>query len=65
MQLPRHLVAGQLLATYTNAEKVTDFRSLFLVSAAVGLAAAVLLLLFFHPPAKADTEHQMGTKNLA
>jgi nucleoside transporter len=53
-----NFVAGQLLATYTNADKVTDFRSLFLVSAGVGLGAAVLLLLFFYPPAKADKGHE-------
>jgi hypothetical protein len=33
---------------------VIDFHGLFLVPAAGGLGAALVLLLFFHPPARAD-----------
>jgi nucleoside transporter len=61
-----NFAAGQLLAMFTQdvallgmGEKMvfttmTDFRTVFLIPAAVGLGAALLLLLFFHPPAKAD-----------
>jgi nucleoside transporter len=47
-----NFVGGQLEAAFTHDE-VIDFRHLFLVPAAGGLGAALLLLLFFHPPAKA------------
>ena len=54
-----NFMAGQLEAWFTHQDpltlkNVTDFRSLFLVPAALGLGAAVFLLLFFHPPAKAE-----------
>jgi MFS family permease len=35
-----------------TARGVTDFRSLFLIAAAVALAATITLALFFHPPAQ-------------
>jgi MFS family permease len=43
--------AGYLEKVFTTGT-VTDFRKLFLVPAAVGLFAAILLVLFFHPPDK-------------
>ena len=36
--------------TYTHAGS-TDFKHLFLLPAFIGLGAALVLLLFFHPPA--------------
>jgi hypothetical protein len=49
-----NFVGGWLDTTYTDPQtKVTDFRHLFLVPAAVGAGAALFLLLFFHPPAHA------------
>jgi MFS family permease len=56
-----NFAGGKLQALFTTTQqvsasetiKVIDFRSLFLVPAAVGLAAAAFLFLFFHPPAKA------------
>jgi nucleoside transporter len=39
-----------LTASYTKGS-VTDFRTLFLFAGGVALAAAVMLALFFHPPA--------------
>jgi nucleoside transporter len=38
-----------------GTEEVVDYRSLFLAPAGTALFAAILLLLFFHPPAKATT----------
>jgi nucleoside transporter len=54
-----NFLAGQLEAAFTSVDKltndkVTNFRGLFLVPAAIGLGAALFLLLFFHPPAKAE-----------
>jgi nucleoside transporter len=37
---------------------VVDYRSLFLAPAGTALFAAILLMLFFHPPAKAATMHE-------
>jgi nucleoside transporter len=48
-----NFVAGQLEARFTDPEGHVNFRGLFLVPAVAGLAAAVFLFLFFHPPAKA------------
>ncbi len=46
-----------LESVYTNPDtKVIDYRSLFLVPCLIGLAAAVVLGLFFHPPAKPASE---------
>jgi hypothetical protein len=39
---------------FKKPEPVIDFRSLFLVPASVALGAALFLLLFFHPPARAE-----------
>jgi hypothetical protein len=38
-----------------TAGGITDFRSLFLMSAGVALAATIVLGLFFHPPALKQT----------
>jgi MFS family permease len=44
-----------------TAGGVVDYRSLFLAPAGTALFAAILLLLFFHPPAKATAfEGQIG-----
>ncbi len=43
---------GSYFPTATNPPGV-DFHKLFLVPAATALVAAIMLLLFFHPPAKA------------
>jgi nucleoside transporter len=48
-----NFVWAQLGKLYTVDDTV-DFRRLFLVPAGVAVAAAVFLLLFFHPPAKAE-----------
>ncbi len=50
-----NFAAGQLEAAFTS-NGVIDFHRLFLVPAAIGAGAALFLLLFFHPPAKADKE---------
>jgi len=39
---------------FKNPNGTVDFHHLFLVPAGVALAAALLLFLFFHPPAKAE-----------
>ncbi len=43
-----------LLGTYLFNDKLIPFRYLFLVPSAVACFAALLLLLFFRPPARAD-----------
>jgi hypothetical protein len=47
-----NFMAGQLLATFAKPDGTTNWHDLFLVPAAVGAGAAMVLLLFFHPPAK-------------
>jgi MFS family permease len=47
---------GPLLAGTSPPTTIIDFRSLFLVPAGVALGAAVFLLVFFHPPARAEKE---------
>jgi nucleoside transporter len=54
-----NFAAGWLEKEYTQRE-VTDFRRLFLVVAAVGAGTALFLLLFFHPPAKAQDKEQLA-----
>jgi nucleoside transporter len=54
-----NFAAGWLEKKYTHDE-TTDFRNLFLAVAAVGAATAVFLLLFFHPPAKAQDKEQFA-----
>lgn len=57
------VAAGGFLAPYlkdhfTNpATGVTDYRSVFLVPAGMGVAAALILALFFYPPKKAVHVH--------
>lgn len=43
-------------STSASGAVVYDFRNMFLVPAGIALAAAVILVLFFHPPKKAE-EH--------
>jgi nucleoside transporter len=50
-QFVGNFLGGQLEAAFT-VNKVTDFKKLFLVPAAIGLGAALLLVFFFHPPVK-------------
>ena len=46
--------------TYVDAvggeQPIIDFSKLFLVPAAIALGAAVLLFVFFHPPARKEVE---------
>jgi nucleoside transporter len=49
-----NFVGGQLEEAFTDSQKVVDYHKLFLVPAGMGLVAALILLLFFHPPKKAD-----------
>jgi predicted MFS family arabinose efflux permease len=46
----------ELGAMFKTAEGTVDFRQLFLVPSGTALFAAVLLVLFFHPPEKAPPE---------
>ncbi len=50
------------LERHFTVDNVVDYRSVFLVPAGVALFAAILLILFFHPPAKAKgfAEHPEG-----
>jgi len=43
-----------LTASYTDADKVVDYQSLFLWPTAMALGAAVIIALMFHPPATED-----------
>jgi MFS family permease len=47
-----NFVWGWLGKEYQTGEGTVDFHRLFLVPSAVALGAAVILLLFFHPPRK-------------
>jgi len=49
-------VSAQLGEHYKLSEDMFDFQKIFLVPCITALAAAVILLLLFHPPAK-STEH--------
>jgi nucleoside transporter len=57
-----NFAAGELQTVFSHTVEggegkpitVIDFRSVFLVPAAVGLGAAILLFVFFRPPAKAE-----------
>jgi nucleoside transporter len=50
--LAGNFLGGRLGNIFTE-NGVVQFQHLFLVPAAIGLAAALILLIFFHPPAKA------------
>jgi MFS family permease len=50
-----NFIWGWLGVVFETAKDVIDFERLFLVPASVALFAAVLLLVAFHPPQKADT----------
>ena len=54
-QLGVFFKTGEIIDAQGNSQVVIDFRSLFLVPAGVALAAALILLIFFHPPQKADS----------
>src|SRR5205807_10060280 len=47
-------VCRYLMENGFTHHKVTDFHSLFLVPCTTALGAAVLLVLLFHPPKKAE-----------
>ncbi len=49
-----NFLGAQLDILYRVGENQWDFQKLFLVPAGIALAAAVFLLAFFHPPARAD-----------
>jgi nucleoside transporter len=51
-----NFLGAQLGILFTGPDKVTDFRNIFLVPAGIALFAALLLLVFFHPPAKKEAE---------
>jgi MFS family permease len=51
-----NFAAPWLGEVFKGADGVIDFRSLFLIPAGVALGAALFLLLFFHPPARAQKE---------
>jgi MFS family permease len=44
-----------LQGEFTDADKVVDYRTLFLIPSFTALVAAVLLLFFFHPPESAKS----------
>jgi nucleoside transporter len=48
-----NFVWGELGNVFATGKDTWDFQQLFLVPAAVAVAAALILLVFFHPPAKA------------
>jgi MFS family permease len=48
-----NFVGARLGVVFADSNGVVDFHTLFLVPAAVGLAAALILLVFFRPPEKA------------
>jgi MFS family permease len=52
---------AQLGTRYQVAENVWDFQHLFLVPAGVAIVAALLLLIFFHPPQAAGVPSQSKT----
>jgi MFS family permease len=47
-----NFVGARLGVVFSDSQGVVDFQTLFLVPAAVGLAAALILLIFFRPPQK-------------
>jgi MFS family permease len=52
-----NFVWGRLGTVFQISKDKVDFSRLFLVPSGVALGAALILLLFFHPPAKAETFH--------
>jgi nucleoside transporter len=50
-----NFLGGRLEKIFTGPEEVVDYQSLFLAPAGLGLAAALILLLFFHPPEKSQS----------
>ncbi len=44
-------------------EPIYDFRSIFLVPAGIALAAALTLLVFFHPPQKKEAPEEEGKRS--
>jgi nucleoside transporter len=45
-----------LQSVFTSADKVTNYKSLFLVPCFIALAATLVLVLFFHPPKSPASE---------
>jgi MFS family permease len=58
--LVANAVCPYLLQTVFTQDKITDFRNLFLVPCTAALGASVLLVVFFHPPAKAVAKEEEG-----
>jgi nucleoside transporter len=54
--LVANILGPKLIGETFVSNGVVDFRSLFLVPAIAAIAAAVMLALFFHPPAKRNLE---------
>jgi nucleoside transporter len=54
---------GEFLDDQGKAQPIYDFHRLFLVPAAIGLVAALILLLFFRPPAKASPSLHPGLED--
>jgi nucleoside transporter len=54
--LTGNFLGGRLGAIFTAADGTVQFDKLFLVPAAMGLAAAVILFLFFRPPEKKEVK---------
>jgi nucleoside transporter len=51
---------GEYIDSQGNPQPIIDFHQLFLVPAAIGLVAALILLIFFRPPAKAAPSSHPG-----
>jgi MFS family permease len=49
---------GEYLDAEGHPQPIVDFSKLFLVPAGVALLAALLLLMFFHPPVKKQPEFE-------
>jgi MFS family permease len=54
--LAGNFLGGRLGKIFADADGTVQFDKLFLVPAAIGLAAALILLLFFRPPLKKEAE---------
>jgi nucleoside transporter len=55
---------GEYTDSLGKAQPIVDFSKLFLVPAGIALVAAILLLVFFRPPARAAAIAQQGDKLL-
>jgi uncharacterized membrane protein YeaQ/YmgE (transglycosylase-associated protein family) len=59
--LAANSICPWLMQSVYTANKITDFKGLFLVPLVVASAAAVALALFFHPPKTADASAAGGS----